>query len=241
MEQGLKDLWSESAEYRQRYQTNDDLQDIVQSLALDNARGLVDIGCGNGAFAILAARTFPRCRVWAFDALESAISECLAAGDLLANNLRADVAWAHALPLPDAVADRALCRSVLHHIGEPDAVYGEIARVLEPGGRLVLQAPCNFWEPEFEQVLGGLMMLIDDSHPRFYYGPADVAAGLERAGFGTSQPQCWTYEFPFLGEREVEFVRQHHAEDRLRLRAIEPGKWSIDNYWVRITATKGNV
>jgi SAM-dependent methyltransferase len=235
----LKDLWTESPSYRQCYQSDGEIETTLALLDLAGARGLVDVGCGNGAFAVAAARRWPACRVWAFDALQSAVAECRArAKELPESNLVANVAWAHALPLSDACADRALCRSVLHHVGEPMAVYAEIARVLKPGGRLVLQAPCNYWEPAFARILSGIMMLLDDTHRRCYYRPAKVVAGLEQAGFSVAEPQCWRYEFPFLGDREADFVRQHGADERLRLRALEAGKWSIENYWVRLVATR---
>jgi ArsR family transcriptional regulator len=43
-----------------------------------------------------------------------------------------------ALPLPDAVADVALCTLVLHHVADPGQVFAEVRRVLRPGGRLAL-------------------------------------------------------------------------------------------------------
>ena len=238
----LKDLWTASADYRQYYQTDDDLDSVLCLLDLGGAaRGLVDVGCGNGAFAVEAARRHPGLRVWACDALASAAAECRArAADLPpAAKLVAAAAWAHALPLPAACADRALCRSVLHHVADPQAVYREISRVLAPGGRLVLQAPCNYWEPPFGQVLSTLMMMADDTHLRFYYRPAEVVAGLSRAGLVVAaEPECWTYSFPFLDERQAALVRDHGAGDRLRLRQIGDGRWAIENYWARVTATK---
>jgi ubiquinone/menaquinone biosynthesis C-methylase UbiE len=235
----LQDLWTDSSEYRRCYQTDDEVDRVLGLLGLEDARGMVDVGCGNGAFAVAAARRHPGCRVCAFDALESAAAECRArARDLLWPNLFAAVAWAHALPLPDAWADRALCRSVLHHVAKPRPVYEEIARVLAPGGRLVLQTPCNYWEPALADVLSDMMVLADDTHRRFYYRPDEVVGGLERAGFHVTQPECWTYSFPFLDDRQADLVRRHQATDRLCLRPIGAGHWCIDNYWLRVRATK---
>jgi SAM-dependent methyltransferase len=48
------------------------------------------------------------------------------------------------LPFPSASFDLVLCSWVLEHLAQPDAVFGELARVLRLGGHLVLLAP-NAW------------------------------------------------------------------------------------------------
>ena len=235
----LKDIWTDSPEYRRNYQTDDDIEAILGCLGLSTASGLVDVGCGNWAFSVAAAERYPACRVWAFDALESAVSECCAkAGDLLHANLSVATAWAHSIPLGDASADRALFRSVLHHLAEPQLVYTEIGRLLKPAGLLVLQSPCNYWESSFARVLGEVMLLMDETHRRFFYRPAEIVAGLQGAGFSVGEPECWTYSFPFLDDRQAQLIRDHQAQERLHLRQIEAGKWSIENYWVRVVATR---
>ena len=49
------------------------------------------------------------------------------------------------LPLPDAIVDLIISRSVFEHLTEPEAVYRELARVLRPGGRVVFLT-ANFWD-----------------------------------------------------------------------------------------------
>jgi ubiquinone/menaquinone biosynthesis C-methylase UbiE len=45
------------------------------------------------------------------------------------------------IPVPDASFDAILCTEVLEHIPEPIRVVREMARILKPGGRLILTAP----------------------------------------------------------------------------------------------------
>ncbi len=45
------------------------------------------------------------------------------------------------LPLADAELDLVLCTEVLEHVAEPAAALAELARVLRPGGRVVLTVP----------------------------------------------------------------------------------------------------
>ncbi len=58
---------------------------------------------------------------------------------------RADV-WGDvmALPFRDRVCDTVLCNQVLEHVPEPQGAVDEIARVLRPGGYLILTAP-HIW------------------------------------------------------------------------------------------------
>jgi SAM-dependent methyltransferase len=61
----------------------------------------------------------------------------------------------HRLPFPDGYFAGAGALNVLEHVDEPEAFIGELARVVRPGGRIVLSSP-NFF-----RVLGFL-----DYHPR---------------------------------------------------------------------------
>ncbi|MDP3612751.1 MAG: methyltransferase domain-containing protein, partial [Rubrivivax sp.] len=45
------------------------------------------------------------------------------------------------LPLPDATFDTIVFSDVLEHLPEPVAVWHEMARLLAPGGRIVLNVP----------------------------------------------------------------------------------------------------
>lgn len=55
---------------------------------------------------------------------------------------------ATALPFPDASFDVVLFSEVLEHVDEPARAVSEIARVLKPGGRLLLTVPFNFMQHE---------------------------------------------------------------------------------------------
>ena len=48
---------------------------------------------------------------------------------------------ATAIPLSDASFDAILCTEVLEHVPEPIAVVHELARILRPGGKVLLAAP----------------------------------------------------------------------------------------------------
>jgi SAM-dependent methyltransferase len=49
------------------------------------------------------------------------------------------------LPLPDASFDTVVLTDVLEHIPTPDGLITEIARVLRPGGRVMIGVPFMYW------------------------------------------------------------------------------------------------
>lgn len=59
------------------------------------------------------------------------------------------VADAQQLPLAGGCIDLVFCSQVLEHVTDPAALLAECARVLRPGGALVLSAP--FWWPLHEE------------------------------------------------------------------------------------------
>jgi len=50
-----------------------------------------------------------------------------------------------ALPVKSATADCVLCTQVVEHVPRPWEVFAEAARVLKPGGSLLLSAPQSQW------------------------------------------------------------------------------------------------
>ncbi|MBI4470775.1 MAG: class I SAM-dependent methyltransferase [Acidobacteria bacterium] len=78
------------------------------------------------------------------------------------------VGVAEALPFRTSVIDTVLLTTVLEHVPRPHAVMQEIARVLKPGGTLILTAP-QFWhlheEPRdyFRFTRFGLALLADEA------------------------------------------------------------------------------
>jgi 2-polyprenyl-3-methyl-5-hydroxy-6-metoxy-1,4-benzoquinol methylase len=237
----LRDLWTTSPEYRQLYQQPDEIEEIARLLEMPWATALLDVGCGNGAFVIAAARSNPACRVWAFDALDSAASECQAAASvagLRADHFTVSRALAESIPVPDGAVDRILCRAVLHHLPDPPAAYREFARLLKPGGMLLLQAPCNYWQKEWGQVISDLQMLDDDSHRRQYHQPAEVIAALNAAGLLMRDARCWPFPRRNLKPAEVDFIKRRGADSRFELRQESDGTWSCRLYWLRVRATR---
>ncbi|HUF23883.1 MAG TPA: metalloregulator ArsR/SmtB family transcription factor [Vicinamibacterales bacterium] len=101
------------------------------------AADVADLGCGDGYLTIEAARWAKR--VTAIDRSP----EMLARGRALAKRRKvSNIAWKQGelekLPLADESVDIAVLSQALHHAIEPRQALAEAARVLRPGGKLLV-------------------------------------------------------------------------------------------------------
>jgi len=98
------------------------------------AEPVLDVGCGDGHFASVA---FPHPLAAGIDPESSSLGE---AKDRGAYRLLAQ-ALGNGLPYADGHFATVISNSVLEHIPGVDEVLAEIARVLQPGGRLIFCVP----------------------------------------------------------------------------------------------------
>jgi ArsR family transcriptional regulator len=82
----------------------------------------------------------------------------------------------HALPLEAGAADLAILHHVLHFAQAPEAVIAEAARVLAPGGRLLI---ADFDAHEREE------LRTRDAHARLGFADAQMAGWFDAAGLET--------------------------------------------------------
>src|SRR6056297_12619 len=152
---------------------------IVQEL--DPIRGLsvLDVGCGAGG---LRAALEKAGAIWrGVDPFPTTQTDQI------------DTAPAQAMPYDDAAFDAAICVNALHHVpgpAMPDAL-AEIARVLRPGGRLVVI------EPKASGPLSQVIALIDDE--------TDIRTAAQAAmDTTTALVQLNAYDYPRI-ERYADF------------------------------------
>jgi 2-polyprenyl-3-methyl-5-hydroxy-6-metoxy-1,4-benzoquinol methylase len=101
---------------------------------------LLDAGCGDGRYFHVIADAPPTERLAGCDISERILAtarETAAKVGLSPELVRANV---ESLPFEDASFDVVLCTQVLEHLLDPEDGVRELARVLRPGGTLVLSA-----------------------------------------------------------------------------------------------------
>lgn len=114
--------------------------DLIALMELAPGHRVVDIGCGPGTdLAALAARVGDG-RVTGVDADRGMVDRARRrmAGYPNVAVCRGD---AHALPLAGGSVDRARFDRVIQHLADPAQAVAEAARVLRPGGLLVVSEP----------------------------------------------------------------------------------------------------
>ena len=109
--------------------------------ALDPRAGhtVADIGFGGGlGLALLLGAVGSDGRVHGVDISTAVLARARRTFRADADRLAVQEGSITALPLPDNVLDGAICVNTVYFVKDIEAAFGEVARVLRPGGRLVL-------------------------------------------------------------------------------------------------------
>ena len=173
-----------------------ELRQRTASLArLQPGEKVLDVGCGTGTLAIeVQQRIGSTGRVFGIDPGTQQIAR--ARSKAARRNLSIDfqIGVIERLPFPDETFDVVLSAIMMHHLGDGLKRQGlaEIARVLKPGGRLVI---ADFKRPEERQ-----------SQPVRFGSVRDLPGFVKDAGFA----QVETQDMPFpKSHAGVGFVSAH--------------------------------
>jgi ArsR family transcriptional regulator len=134
---------------------------------------VADLGCGEGYLTVETARWARH--VVAVDRSPGVLARAKA---LAARKRLTNITWKkgelEALPIPPATMDVALLSQALHHAADPAAALAEAARILRPGGRLLVLDLRPHGEDWVREKLGDQWLGFSDDH---------LAGLLTRAGF----------------------------------------------------------
>src|SRR5687767_8769875 len=113
------------------------LQEYLQAMDIDEAKTVLDMGCGTGVAArMIALRAGFSGRVTGMDLspylIEAATRLAQKAG--VASQIEFRTGDSHSLDLPDNAFDAVVAHTLVSHVSNPLAVVKEAARVVKPDG-----------------------------------------------------------------------------------------------------------
>jgi ArsR family transcriptional regulator len=138
---------------------------------LDGALRVGDLGCGTGQLSALLAP-----HVGSVVAVDGSADMLQAARARLADLANVEVRRGalEALPIDDGQLDVAVLALVLHHLPEPARAIAEAARVLAPGGRVLVVDMLPHDRTEYQPQMG---------HVWLGFGEPQIRRWLDAAGF----------------------------------------------------------
>ena len=146
-----------------------DVDGLIVSL-LPKGRSVADLGCGPGE--LLAAMAVKSAALIGVDASAAMLTLAKAKPELATASLR--MGELEHLPLADCEAQAAVLSLTLHHLSDPSAAIREAARVLVPGGMLVI---ADYLKHENERMRARF------GDRWLGFAPEELGAWLASAGF----------------------------------------------------------
>jgi ubiquinone/menaquinone biosynthesis C-methylase UbiE len=120
---------------------------VERLVELKASGSMLDIGCGPGHIPLLVCECLPEARVVGIDLSENMLRHArrrLAASPF-GERIDYRLGNATALDFPDAAFDSVFSNTILHHLPDPESLLREAARLLRPGGTLLIR---DLFRPE---------------------------------------------------------------------------------------------
>jgi SAM-dependent methyltransferase len=162
----------------------------------DATKGAVlDVACGPG---VITAAVAPHAiSVTALDATEAMISKARARCETAGiENVKFKIGDAHHLPFETGQFDGVVSRLAVHHFTDPGRALKEMARVLKPGGILVIADVTASGNKADADLQNAIEILRDPSHVAML-PEAQLVQHFEEAGLQAITTESWDKEREF--------------------------------------------
>lgn len=217
--------------------------DLARLKALAHGLKALDLGCGAGHAAFALAEGGAEVTAYDLSPEMLAVVEAEAQRRGLAK-LDTQQGPAERLPFQDASFDLAVSRLSAHHWSDVPGALREAARVLMPGGSLIVIDVVAPESPLCDTVLQTVEILRDPSHVRDYR-VSEWAAMFRDAGLQPTAPETWTLPIAFAewtarmrtSELRAQAIRdvfeRAPAEARQHFQVQADGSFRIDVAWMQ--------
>jgi SAM-dependent methyltransferase len=188
---------------------------------------ILDAGCGTGG---LIRRLGPRRPEWQWTGVDVSPLACQLARERSATDVRE--ASVTGLPFRDGEFAAVVSADVLYHLDDDETALREMARVVRPGGVVVINVPAHRWLWSYHDVaVAG----------RRRYGRKELAGKLARAGLTPRRLTHWnSVLLPLIAIRRKLLPASHGRSDvRLAapwLESVFSGVAATEATWVRTGA-----
>ncbi|MFF3223437.1 class I SAM-dependent methyltransferase [Nocardia suismassiliense] len=109
------------------------LAEMIRPLEFERA---LDVATGTAAAAAVAAKVGVRPKIIGVDSSAEMLAQARANGEV--DSVQLVVALVEELPFADGTFDLVMCTRALHHVRRPEIVVAEMARVVRPGGHVIV-------------------------------------------------------------------------------------------------------
>lgn len=193
---------------------------------LPERAAVLDAGCGTGGLLLRARALLPGTRWSGIDLMPLAC-------DLARRRCGPDTDIRQAsiteLPFADATFDALVSADVVCQVGNPAVAMAEFARVLRPGGTLVMNVPAYMWMWSYHD---------DSVHTKHRYTRREMAQLVRGAGLAMRRlthwnalpfPAIWARRKLFASARDTSDVKAYAAPVEALFRAL----MACEHAWLR--------
>ena len=171
---------------------------------------ILDVGCGLGVYSnTIAMKTGAKCIGIDLNV------ENLRKANLISNALKLNSKFhfmnATKIQFPSESFDKVLCIEVLEHIKDDNQVLAEIARVLKPGGTLVLSTPIKTMSDEEERIVFAHPKLFQEA--RTGYELRSLEAKIQKMGLKILKVKHW---YRWFTKQALKVMDLLHYRQRLK-------------------------
>lgn len=141
----------------------------------------LDAGCGSGAFTLFAALNGNHATGISFDTRNNRVAAARARllGVSGARFVHHDLRELDRIAGTLGGFDQIICFETIEHVFNDDKLMGDLARLLEPGGRLLVTVPYKHHRPQLGESVSGCE---DGAHVRWGYTHEELGALLRAHG-----------------------------------------------------------